>query len=139
MSFEFQSSQLAIFTLFLMSQKIIRGLQGFQAYKQSLKDVQNYLIENQVRWSQELGNVGLLIEIQQLLKVQMSLIVNDSQEEFIIYQGFQNRAIKSQFQGSSELGNRLLKVGITLAAYKDAKQVDRSQVRWSQQLGDVFI
>ncbi|CAD8214001.1 unnamed protein product [Paramecium pentaurelia] len=46
-----------------------------QTYIQSLKDVQNYLMENQERWSEVFANVGLLKEIQQILIVDMSLIV----------------------------------------------------------------
>ncbi|CAD8133844.1 unnamed protein product [Paramecium pentaurelia] len=93
------------FGLFLMSQKINRG------HMQSLKDVQNYLMENQERWSQELGNVGLLIEIQQLLIVDMSLIV---------YKDCQNRKKKIQ-----------MTIG-----FEDFKKSNRMQLPGEQEASD---
>ncbi|CAD8204034.1 unnamed protein product [Paramecium pentaurelia] len=116
------------FGLFLMSQKINRG------HMQSLKDVQNYLMENQERWSQELGNVGLLIEIQQLLIVDMSLIV---------YKDCQNRKKKIQmtigFEQCDSLLieiHELLVVKISLSIQRDFKKSNRMQLPGEQEASD---
>ncbi|CAD8090890.1 unnamed protein product [Paramecium primaurelia] len=110
-----------------------------QTYMQSLKDVQNYLIENQDRQSEVFANVGLLKEIQQILIVDMSLIqiqmtigfeqcyfdslVIDIHELLVGCQQEQQNAITRRIGQSKSFSEKqkILIVGINLSAQKDAK------------------